>query len=70
MSEGSSGVSPAGSCEVSPDVSPEGFERFSGLQLKASIITEKRGIWKFQCGASVDNELACTATIMCADRKL
>ncbi|GAA0830038.1 MULTISPECIES: 3-hydroxyacyl-ACP dehydratase FabZ [Marinomonas] len=40
------------------------------LQLEAKIITEKRGIWKFECKATVDGELACSATIMCADRKL
>ncbi|MGO3344650.1 MAG: 3-hydroxyacyl-ACP dehydratase FabZ [Marinomonas sp.] len=40
------------------------------LQLEAKIITEKRGIWKFECRATVDGELACSATIMCADRKL
>ncbi|WP_133011918.1 3-hydroxyacyl-ACP dehydratase FabZ [Marinomonas flavescens] len=40
------------------------------LQLEAKIITEKRGIWKFECRASVDGELACSATIMCADRKV
>ncbi|BFM51042.1 3-hydroxyacyl-ACP dehydratase FabZ [Marinomonas sp. THO17] len=40
------------------------------LQLEAKILTEKRGIWKFECQATVDGELACSATIMCADRKL
>lgn len=40
------------------------------LQLEAKIITERRGIWKFECKATVDGELACSATIMCADRKL
>ncbi len=40
------------------------------LQLEAKIITERRGIWKFECKATVDGELACIATIMCADRKL
>ncbi|MEL0636005.1 3-hydroxyacyl-ACP dehydratase FabZ [Marinomonas sp. TI.3.20] len=40
------------------------------LQLEAKIITEKRGIWKFECRATVDGELACSATIMCADRKV
>lgn len=40
------------------------------LQLEAKILTEKRGIWKFECKATVDGELACSATIMCADRKL
>lgn len=40
------------------------------LQLEAKIVTEKRGIWKFDCKATVDGELACSATIMCADRKV
>jgi len=38
------------------------------LQLEAKIITEKRGIWKFECRASVDGVLAASATILCADR--
>ena len=40
------------------------------LQLEASIRSEKRGIWKFECSASVDGELAASATILCADRKV
>lgn len=40
------------------------------LQLEAKIITERRGIWKFECKATVDGALACAATIMCADRKI
>lgn len=40
------------------------------LQLEAKIISEKRGIWKFECRASVDGELASSATILCADRKV
>ena len=40
------------------------------LQLEAKIVTEKRGIWKFECRATVDGQLACSATIMCADRKI
>ena len=40
------------------------------LQLEAKIVTEKRGIWKFECRATVDGELACSAKIMCADRKI
>lgn len=40
------------------------------LQLEAKIVTEKRGIWKFECRATVDGELACFATILCADRKI
>lgn len=40
------------------------------LQLEAKIISEKRGIWKFECRATVDGELASSATILCADRKV
>ncbi len=39
------------------------------LQLEAAILAEKRGIWKFGCRATVDGELVCSATILCADRK-
>ena len=39
------------------------------LMLEAEIITVRRGIYKFECRASVDGELACAATIMCAERK-
>ena len=40
------------------------------LQLEAKVVSEKRGIWKFECVATVDGELAASATIMCADRKV
>ena len=40
------------------------------LELEATVISEKRGIWKFECKASVDGELASSATILCADRKV
>jgi 3-hydroxyacyl-[acyl-carrier-protein] dehydratase len=39
------------------------------LTLEAKIITVKRGIYKFECRATVDGELACEATILCAERK-
>ncbi len=39
------------------------------LQIEAALVTEKRGIWKFDCKASVDGEFCCSATILCADRK-
>lgn len=39
------------------------------LQLEARIVTEKRGIWKFDCVASVDGQLVCEASILCADRR-
>ena len=40
------------------------------LFMSAKIITEKRGIWKFDCEARVDGELAAKAIILCADRKV
>ncbi|CUB04977.1 3-hydroxyacyl-ACP dehydratase FabZ [Marinomonas fungiae] len=40
------------------------------LQLEAKILTERRGIWKFEVKASVEGELVCSSTILCADRKL
>lgn len=38
------------------------------LKLEAKILSQRRGIWKFECSASVDGELAVAATILCADR--
>ncbi|MEH6824850.1 MAG: 3-hydroxyacyl-ACP dehydratase FabZ [Motiliproteus sp.] len=40
------------------------------LQLEASILSEKRGIWKFAVKATVDGALVSSATILCADRKV
>lgn len=40
------------------------------LQLASSVVSVKRGIWKFACEASVDGELVASATILCADRKV
>jgi 3-hydroxyacyl-[acyl-carrier-protein] dehydratase len=39
------------------------------LMLEAELVTVRRGIYKFQCKATVDGELACEATILCAERK-
>lgn len=39
------------------------------LKLEANILAEKRGIWKFDCKASVDGELVCSGIIICADRE-
>lgn len=39
------------------------------LKLEATIVTGKRGIYKFACRASVDGQLVGSATIMCAERK-
>lgn len=38
------------------------------LVLKASVLSEKRGIWKFEVSAEVDDQLCASATILCADR--
>lgn len=38
------------------------------LRLEASIVTEKRGIWKFDCKATVEGELVSSGLIICADR--
>ncbi len=40
------------------------------LQMEAKIVAVKRGIWKFECKASVDGEMAASATILCADRQV
>ena len=40
------------------------------LVLSAQVEREKRGIWKFACRATVDDELVCEATIICAERKV
>lgn len=40
------------------------------LRLEAKILSEKRGIWKFECRALVDGVLASEAVILCADRKV
>lgn len=40
------------------------------LFIEAKKLSDKRGIWKFECVAKVDGQLATSATIMCADRKV
>ncbi len=40
------------------------------LDLESRVVSEKRGIWKFECRATVDGVLAASATILCADRKV
>ena len=40
------------------------------LMLEARIVTEKRGIWKFDCKAMVGDEFTASATILCADKGL
>lgn len=38
------------------------------VMLRASIVSERRGIWKFDVRADVDGEQCASATILCADR--
>lgn len=38
------------------------------VMLRASIISDRRGIWKFDVSSDVDGQLAASATILCADR--
>jgi len=40
------------------------------LQLDVSVITSKRGIWKFAGHATVGGQTACKAELMCTVRKL
>lgn len=39
------------------------------LILEAEVLTSRRSVYKFACRASVDGELVCEATILCAERK-
>jgi len=38
------------------------------VMLRAAVLSQRRGIWKFDVSAEVDGELAAAATILCADR--
>lgn len=40
------------------------------LRLESRVISAKRGIWKFECKATVEGQLAASATILCADRQV
>jgi len=40
------------------------------LKLEASIISERRGIWKFDVKATVEGDTVSSATILCADLKV
>lgn len=40
------------------------------LVLKARILSEKRGIWKFGCESEVDGKFVAGGEILCADRKI
>ncbi len=38
------------------------------VMLRAEIVSDRRGIWKFNVSSDVDGELAASASILCADR--
>ena len=38
------------------------------LTLESTKISEKAGIWKFDCKASVEDKFICSAIVLCADR--
>ncbi len=38
------------------------------VMLRATVLSQRRGIWKFEVSSDVDGELAASATILCADR--
>jgi 3-hydroxyacyl-[acyl-carrier-protein] dehydratase len=38
------------------------------VMLHAKVVSERRGIWKFDVSCDVDGQLAASATILCADR--
>lgn len=40
------------------------------LKLEVEIVAARKGIYKFDCTASVDGELVSTMIIMCAERKV
>ena len=40
------------------------------LMMESKLLVDRRGLMKFQAEASVDDELACTALIICMERKI
>ena len=38
------------------------------VMLRANILSDRRGIWKFDVSCDVDGEFVASATILCADR--
>lgn len=39
------------------------------LVLKVQYVSDRRGIWKFECQSYVHEQLVCSSSILCADRK-
>lgn len=40
------------------------------LILRSEYVSDRRGIWKFECTAHVDGKLAASASILCADKSV
>lgn len=38
------------------------------VMLRAEVVSQRRGVWKFAVNSDVDGEMAASATILCADR--
>lgn len=38
------------------------------VMLRAKILSDRRGIWKFDVSSDVDGKLCASATVLCADR--
>ncbi|MDG2046656.1 MAG: 3-hydroxyacyl-ACP dehydratase FabZ [Halioglobus sp.] len=38
------------------------------VMLRATVISQRRGVWKFDVSSDVEGELAASAVILCADR--
>ncbi len=38
------------------------------VMLRAAVVSQRRGVWKFDVSSDVDGEPAASATILCADR--
>jgi 3-hydroxyacyl-[acyl-carrier-protein] dehydratase len=39
------------------------------LMLSVKYVSDRRGLWKFDCAAHVDGKLAASASILCADKQ-
>lgn len=40
------------------------------LVMKIDYVSDRRGMWKFECNCYVDEQLAATASITCADKQI
>jgi 3-hydroxyacyl-[acyl-carrier-protein] dehydratase len=40
------------------------------LVIEATVLSRRSKLWKFECKATVDGELACRAEILCSEREM